>query len=152
LQTAQIIARHTGHVVVADERLRERHLGILQGLTWDEVRLRYPREPDDFETPGPDYVIPGGESQRQCFTRVLACLEEIARRHPGESVVIVTHVGALEAVFRHSLGIPLERPRGFALPNASVNAFVRHQKDRWVLETWGETSHLLGLKTSNENQ
>lgn len=151
VQTAQIIAQHTGHEVVVDRRLRERHLGILQGLTWDEIRRRYPREPHDLETPGPDYIIPGGESARQCFTRIVTCLEEIACSQPDDPAVIVTHVSALEAMFRHSLHIPPERPRRFTLPNASVNVFF-YDKNRWILDTWGETSHLRGIRTSNESQ
>ena len=51
-----------GHEVVTDARLRERHLGIFQGLNGDEITAKYPEERRQFRTRGPDYVIPGGES------------------------------------------------------------------------------------------
>lgn len=37
LHTARIIANRSGHAIVADERLRERHLGVFQGLTRAEM-------------------------------------------------------------------------------------------------------------------
>ena len=37
VQTAQEIADVTGHTIVTDARLRERHLGILQGLNAEEI-------------------------------------------------------------------------------------------------------------------
>ena len=42
VQTAQLIAAATGHTIVTDPRLRERHLGIFQGLNGDELREKYP--------------------------------------------------------------------------------------------------------------
>src|ERR1700730_9268316 len=61
VQTAQMIAAVTGHVIITDERLRERHLGIFQGLSGDEIRERFPEEHRLHRTVGPIYVIPGRE-------------------------------------------------------------------------------------------
>jgi probable phosphoglycerate mutase len=140
LQTAQIIADQTGHEIVLDKRLRERHLGIFQGLTRTEMEARYPEEWNLYRTSGPDYVIPGGESARQRFERAISCLEEIAVKHPGETMVIVTHGGVLNGLLRHTLGIPLESPRRFRIWNASVNVFLFDGRE-WLLETWGDVGH-----------
>src|SRR5262245_50858139 len=61
VQTAREISIVTGHEVVTDARLRERHLGIFQGLSGDEIDERYPKERRRLRTMGPDYIIPGGE-------------------------------------------------------------------------------------------
>src|SRR5262245_29104209 len=44
VQTAQMIAAATGHEIITDPRLRERHLGIFQGLKGDELREKFPGE------------------------------------------------------------------------------------------------------------
>src|SRR5918999_6281569 len=72
LQTAQMIAAATGHKIVTDARLRERHLGIFQGLNGDEIRAKYPEEYRLHRTVGPDYGIPDGESVRQQVARNVA--------------------------------------------------------------------------------
>ena len=65
VQTAMAIADVTGHEVITDPRLRERHLGTSQGPNGDQIQSRYPEEPRLLRSIGPDYVIPGGESMRQ---------------------------------------------------------------------------------------
>src|SRR4030065_38117 len=73
LQTASAIAMRSGHEIVVEPRLRERRMGLFQGLTAAEVQARYPDEYARFSTRDPDYVLPGGESVRQLFRRSVAC-------------------------------------------------------------------------------
>lgn len=142
--TAEIIAGQTGHRILTDQRLRERHLGIFQGWTWREVEKRYPDEVNSYRTSGPDDVIPGGESRRQHVHRAIACLEDIVHKHPGQSVLVVAHGGVLSGLFRHTLGIPIDAPRRFTLWNASLNTFY-YEKGDWSLGSWGDVCHLAHL-------
>ncbi len=139
--TARIIAAKTGHEVVADQRLRERNLGIFQGLDGEEIRARYPTEYEEHRNGGADHAVPSGESFRDQTARNMECLEELARRHAGEIIMVVTHGGVLSALFRHTLAIPLDAPRRFSFKNASVNLF-KFQDGVWGLETWGDIAHL----------
>jgi 2,3-bisphosphoglycerate-dependent phosphoglycerate mutase len=141
VQTAQMIADATGHKIVTDPRLRERHLGIFQGLNGDELKEKYAEEYRLHRTMGPSYVIPGGESMRQQVERNVAYFNEIAEKHLGETVVVVTHGGVLSGFFRHALSIPLEAPRRFEFTNASLNVFT-YEAGSWMLRTWGDVSHL----------
>lgn len=140
-RTAEIISRATGHRINVDERLRERNLGIFQGLTGEEFRQAHPDAYQTLRARGPDYVIPGGESMRQQVERNIRCLEEIAGRHLGETVVVVTHGGVLSGLFRHTLAIPLEAPPRFQFTNGSLNIFT-YQEGSWMLRTWGDSGHL----------
>ena len=149
-QTAEIIAHHVTAPVVSDARLRERHLGVFQGLTWAEAKTQWPVEYAAFQTGDVDYVIPGGESARQRFTRTVGAIEEIARRHLGAAVLLVTHGGVLNGLFRRVLGIPLEAPRRFKLWNASLNVFSYRANGDWLLGTWGDTAHLEELGTLDD--
>jgi probable phosphoglycerate mutase len=141
IETAKEIVSVTGHQIVTDARLRERHLGIFQGLNADEINERYPEERRLMRTSGPGYVIPGGESMIQQVERNVAFLDSLAVRHAGETVVVVTHGGVVSGFFRHTLAIPLDAPRRFEFVNAGLNVFA-HEDGNWLLLTWGDVSHL----------
>jgi 2,3-bisphosphoglycerate-dependent phosphoglycerate mutase len=141
VETAREIARVTGHEIITDARLRERHLGIFQGLNGEEITTKYPEERRLMRTGGPTYVIPGGESMVQQVARNVAFLDYLAQKHLGETVVVVTHGGVVSGFFRHTLAIPLDAPRRFEFVNAGLNVFA-HEEGIWLLLTWGDVSHL----------
>jgi probable phosphoglycerate mutase len=123
LETAEILAARLGLDVTAAEGLREIDVGEWQGLTRDEVARRYP---DAFARwlalePGWDH----GETYEQLGRRVLAAIRDIAERHPGERVVVVTHGGPLRAVFAETAGVSYAelRRRVWSAPNCSVERF-----------------------------
>src|SRR5262245_16138568 len=136
VQTARTIAEATGHKIVTDPRLLERHLGIFQGLNGDQLREKYPEEYRLHRTVGPSYVIPGGESVEQQVARNVDFLNEIAEKHLGETIVVVTHGGVLSGFFRHALSIPLEAPRRFEFMNAGLNVFG-YEAGHWMLRDRG---------------
>jgi probable phosphoglycerate mutase len=141
LQTAGAIAMRTGHEVVVEPRLRERRMGIFQGLTPAEVEARYPEDFARFKSRDPDYVIPGGESMRQLFERSVACFTDLAERHAGLTLAAVTHGGVLAMLYRRAMQMPLDAPRNFHLHNTGVNRF-RHRRGAWQLQSWGDIAHL----------
>jgi len=140
-KTAEYLAVKTGHKTITDSRLRERNLGIFQGLSMGEVKRKYPDEFNLYKTAGPDYVVPEGESRRQQFERAIACIKEITDRHIGKRIVIMTHGGVLNGLFRYVLDIPISVPTRFKLFNASINTFFV-ENGSWLLGTWGDVSHL----------
>jgi probable phosphoglycerate mutase len=148
IQTAQTIAAVTGHTVVTDARLRERNLGVFQGLGREEIEQRFPEEYRLHRSLGPDYVIPSGESVLQQVERNLLCLKEIAEKHLADTVVVVTHGGVLSGLFRHTFSIPFSAPRRFEFMNASLNVF-NFENGSWFLQTWGDVSHLGSVGTGD---
>lgn len=141
LQTASAVATRTGHEIVVEPRLRERRMGIFQGLTAHEVEQRYPEEYARFKSRDPDYVIPDGESMRQLYQRSVACIDELAERHAGLTLAAVSHGGVLAMLYRHAKAMPLDAPRDFALHNTGINRF-RHRLGAWQLTVWGDIGHL----------
>jgi probable phosphoglycerate mutase len=129
--------------------LRERNLGIFEGLHKEKIKDIHPEEYQLYKTSGPDYVIPKGESARQRFSRITSYLEELAIKHSGETILIVCHGGVLESLFRHALSIPLEVPRNFKLLNGSLNIFY-YENERWLLRTWGDVAHLESLRVLDD--
>ena len=140
-QTARCIADATGHEIVADERLRERHFGIFEGMTNHEIQAQHPELHALFAKRLPDFCMPGGESAAQFSLRCVGALESIAARHAGETIAVVTHGLVLDAVYRKAVDMPLEKPRGFPLLNCSVNTF-RYDGNRWQAVAVCDVSHL----------
>jgi len=139
--TARAIADHTGVNLVTDPRLQERRFGIFEGLTAAEIVARYPEEHARFASRDPDYEVPGGESARSFTRRCLGCLAEIAERHGGAEIVIVTHGLVLDSLYRAAHNLDHGEPRPVPLINASVNLFG-YADGAWRMELWGDVSHL----------
>ncbi len=139
--TARAIAEHSGRELVLDERLQERQFGIFEGLLAAEIMARYPEEYARFASRDPDYEVPGGESASGFWRRCLGCLAEIAGRHRGEEIVVVTHGLVLDSLYRAAHGLGHGEPRPVPLINASVNLFD-HGSGGWRMELWGDVSHL----------
>jgi probable phosphoglycerate mutase len=140
-QTVQPLLDRTGVQPRITERLRERNLGVFQGLTSRECQARYPEDYARFHARDVEHAVPGGESIRAINLRVGALFTELAGQHPGQLVVAVTHGGVLDALHRFVTRMPLERLRDFPIYNASLN-FVRFSAGQWTLERWGDISHL----------
>jgi 2,3-bisphosphoglycerate-dependent phosphoglycerate mutase len=140
-RTAQHIAEATGHAIVTDQRLRERHFGVFEGLTQQEMESREPQAYVRFMSRDPQYAVPGGESPAGFFARCLAALEELAARHAGETIAVVTHGLVLDSAYRAATGLALEAPRPVPLVNASLNWFSCDGA-RWNAERWGDADHL----------
>jgi probable phosphoglycerate mutase len=143
-QTAEIIAGFTGHDIIIDPRLREKNMGVFEGLTRPEIEENYSEELARYFKMDPDYVVPNGESDRLFFTRNTACFEELAANHSGETIVVVAHGGVLKNLFYFVIGLPLEAPRRHSILNSSLNTVIR-ENGNWRLETWGDVTHLEGI-------
>jgi len=139
--TARAIAEHAGREIVTDPRLQERRFGIFEGLTVEEIVARYPEEHARFASRDPDYAVPGGESARSFTQRCIGCLAEIAVRHRGAKVVVVTHGLVLDSLYRAAHGLDHGARRPVPLINASLNVFG-YDGAAWRLEVWGDISHL----------
>lgn len=140
-QTAHSIAEATGSRIIVDRRLRERHFGVFEGLTGTEIEHNYPHEYLRFKSRDPAFVVTGGESARQFQVRCMDCLSELAVRHAGERIVVVTHGLVLDMMYRAAYLLALEQPRPVPLLNASLNIF-RYSDERWHCDGWGDVAHL----------
>ncbi|HEX4985234.1 MAG TPA: histidine phosphatase family protein [Burkholderiales bacterium] len=127
--------------IVREPRLRERHLGVLQGLTGEEAPVSQPDAWRAFKSREAAMPLEGGESLGDFSARILGFLREAVQRHAGRRILCVTHGGALDVAYRHATGMPLQAPRDFPIYNASVNILV-HDGGRLRVEHWGDVSHL----------
>jgi probable phosphoglycerate mutase len=149
LQTAEIVARATGAAIVTDSGLRERHMGIFQGLTREQMATRFPSEYAAYRADPYAYSIPGGESGQQRRERSVRVTTALADRHEDETIVVITHGGFLLGLFEHVLALDPGNAWRFKRHNASYNVFLRAH-GYWTLETWNDTGHLEALGSMDD--
>jgi broad specificity phosphatase PhoE len=100
-ETAEIILAGGPPPLVLDERLREMAFGTWEGLTWDEIVVRYP-EAADRDPARPRFFTPeGGESFEDVCARIAPALADVAARvGPDGRALVVAHAGVLHAIVR----------------------------------------------------
>ncbi|SIQ39348.1 phosphoglycerate mutase [Aromatoleum tolulyticum] len=141
-QTAVAITRNRAAAVEFQDRLRERHYGAFQGLTYAEAEARFPDDYRRFKQRDPHFTFPGGgESLAEFAGRVEGVLADLAASHSGQQVLVVTHGGVLDIVHRLAAGKPLDAPRDFTIPNAALN-WIEYDGTRWHLVSWADKRHL----------
>jgi broad specificity phosphatase PhoE len=128
--TAQLALRGLDVPVDTDERLRERDLGVFDGLTGRGIRARYPEEAERRTKLGKFYYQPpSGESWCDVTLRVRSLLDDLRQGHDEERVMLFTHQAVIMS-FRYVLediseADLLDIDRRVQIPNASLTSFVR---------------------------
>lgn len=132
--------------LLMDERLRERDLGLLDGLTGKGIRARYPEEAKRRSHVGKFYYQPpSGESWADVVLRARSLLADLREGYDGRRVWLFTHQAVIMS-FRYALeGLDeaelLEIDRTTPIPNVSVTRYCR-RSDGLVLETFASDAHL----------
>jgi 2,3-bisphosphoglycerate-dependent phosphoglycerate mutase len=88
--------------------------------------------------------MPGGETMREFHARVMDAVHRIAADHRGATVVVVTHGGVLDMIYRTARSLPLGGPRQSQIPNAGVSR-VTVTDGAIEIVSWADTSHLSDL-------
>jgi probable phosphoglycerate mutase len=138
---AQAVADRTGLPLVTDPGLRERHFGIFQGHTYAEVEQRWPEESARWRKRDPEFGAPGGETLAGFYERCVATATRLAAAHPGRTLLLVTHGGVLDCLYRAASRIALNAPRTWELANTGVNRLL-YTPEGFTLVGWGDTQHL----------
>lgn len=140
-ETAQPTASLLRKQIVFSEKLRERHYGVFQGITYAEARDRFVADFARFKAKDPEYDFGNGESLMGFQRRCLSVFEELLQKEKGRNVLVFTHGGVLEMLYRHATGRGLSTPRDFEIPNAALNR-LEHAAGAWTVRSWAEVEHL----------
>ena len=105
--------------------LIEQHLGTLQGLPHADVPAQLTEPAHPFWPLSGTERPAGGESMQDVIVRVGAAMEELARRHDGHDVVIVSHGGAIRAAVAHALGVNANNALHLSIHNISLTRLER---------------------------
>ncbi len=90
-ETAVILAQGLKVPLYLEPRLKEIHQGEWQGMLVEDIRRRYPDLFQRWEQTPWDVRVPGGETLEEVQQRVYEAIDEIVKRHQGQTIGIVTH-------------------------------------------------------------
>ncbi len=107
-RSAEIIAKPYSLDPVIVPSLRERNFGIWEGMSFDEIRKKYPEEFDAWAGNPLQFSPMQGESTMVMKERVIYAFEKIIGNHKGDCIAIVSHGGVNRIILCHALGISLE--------------------------------------------
>lgn len=119
-ETAEIIAATCNVRLYTDPRLREINQGVWEGMLFPDIKARFAREFAAREADPLTVAAPEGETVGEVRQRVLAALEEIIQKHPGERVAIVAHGLVLAIIKGYVIGQPITKVWDLIPPNAEV--------------------------------
>lgn len=104
IQTAEPLADLLNIPITKSEAFRERNVGVLEGLTFDESKVQFPRDYYALIHRNIHHVITEGESYRQLLRRITTELRNILREHNREKIAIFSHTGAICFLTLHLIG------------------------------------------------
>lgn len=141
-ETAEIIGQALGVApIIADPALRESDIGGWTGLTWDEITVRFPHEVAAMFA-GQEVRRGGGESYAELQARLAVAAERIAARHPGQTVLLVSHGAALRSLVAHVLDASLAQMHRIAIGGNTALSVVQMRNGHLRLISYNDTAHL----------
>jgi probable phosphoglycerate mutase len=147
-QTAAPAAQQLSLPVVTSAGLREQFFGVVEGMRSDEIQSLHPRAWEEWLEFREDHAMPEGETAREFHTRIIAALGTIATEYRGRHLIVVTHGGVLDMVWRTARGLSLSGPRTSDIPNAGFNRIRIADPARpeaIEIVDWADTRHLADL-------
>ena len=148
LQTAGPLARAAGLEVRATAALRERSVGLMEGLTFEEAAAAHPAEYAALLRRDFEHVLAGGESYRQLLNRAAAELDRAVREHRGGTLALFSHTGTICILALHLMGAldaPALRPVWLSSSNCGVTRFSIEHGGLIRLNAANDTRHLAGV-------
>jgi probable phosphomutase (TIGR03848 family) len=130
-ETAGPIARACGRRVRVERGLLELDPGEWTGRSLEALRKRpewsvIQRHPSGFR-------FPGGESFTGMQARMIATIERLVGRHPGETIVAVSHGDPIKATVAHALGMHIDLFQRILIAPASITAIAYRREGPMVL-------------------
>jgi probable phosphoglycerate mutase len=143
-QTAEPIAGELSLQPVPESGLREQSFGKVDGMRVDDIQRDHPEAWAGWLRFEEDFAMPDGESTRAFHARVMEAVQRVVATHPEQRVVVVTHGGVLDMIYRTARSLGLNGPRQSDIPNAGFNR-IRVREGGIDILDWADTRHLADL-------
>ena len=148
VETAMPLARLTGLEVQRTEAFRERSVGVMEGLTFEEAAAHHPEQYAALIRRDFEHVLLGGESYRQMLDRAARELDRAIEQHKGGRIAVFTHTGTICILSLHLMGAldaPELRPVWIATTNCGITRFELREDGFVRVLAVNDTRHLAGL-------
>lgn len=144
--TAVVLSEYANVPIRYDERLRERHLGLWQGLSMNEMRDWYKGAYDSLMKDPLNTPAPGGESRADVAKRVKAMFNQILETN-YETVGIITHTTAIRSLLGEL--IPDIDAFNMQFRNISVTTLASKDGKSWEITQLDDVTHLEGMASES---
>lgn len=143
-ETAAPVMGRRDTPIVYRRDLREKSFGEWEGMTYEELQLRYPAMLAELFDERPAFAPPGGESDLELFARAAGAAAGIVGRHAGTdgNILVVSHGGTLRAMMVSMLGLPVESMWRIRLSNAGLSIVTTFDEGGATIDLLNDTSHL----------
>ena len=148
IETARPLARLTGIEIQPTDALRERSVGVMEGLTFEEAADQHPEQYQALLRRDFDHVLLGGESYRQMLDRAAGKLDELIEKHKGGQLALFTHTGTICILILHLMGAldaPELKPVWIATANCGLSRFELRSDGFVRVLAINDTRHLNGI-------
>jgi probable phosphoglycerate mutase len=140
-QTAAAVAAVLGLEVEIEDGFAETDFGEWEGSTFGEISKQSPEELRAW-LDDPRTAPPGGESMAATMKRVAAARSRVLAAHPGETVLVVSHVTPIKSMLRDAIGAPADAVYRLHLDPASLSVADWYPDRPGVVRLMNDTSHL----------
>lgn len=106
--------------IIEKESLKEISFGDFEGLTFDEIKDKYPKEFQDMIEKGYEYKYPNGESLIDSYNRVCIELDNIISNNDDRTILICSHVGTIRNIITYLISNSYKYHWNFKIDNGSV--------------------------------
>jgi broad specificity phosphatase PhoE len=148
IETASPLAKLTGVKLITTDALRERSVGVMEGLTFEEAAEQHPEQYQALLRRDFEHVLVGGESYRQTLDRSSRQLDEAIEQHKGGRIALFAHTGTICILILHLMGAldaPDLKPVWIATANCGIARFDLRDDGFVRVLTLNDTRHLLGI-------
>ena len=145
VQTAEPLSKLAGVPVISTSAFRERNVGVLEGLTFDESKQTFPKDYYALVNRNVHHVITNGESYRHLLRRSTGELWEILRNHVGGRIAIFSHTGAICFLTLHLMGAirrDTKQAPWIVTSNCGINRFEIRGRNNVRVLALNDTRHL----------
>ncbi len=139
--TAEIIGKKFGIEPILDDRLMEKHLGELEGMSFEEIEQMHPGVAQRWQESKEHFLLPGEESAQDLQKRVKDFLSELASHHNDSRIVVVSHGGTINILISTLIELDINRRSPFWFDNASIS-WIDLTGPRPRLRLLNDTCHL----------
>jgi 2,3-bisphosphoglycerate-dependent phosphoglycerate mutase len=148
IETASPLAKLTGVALETTEALRERSVGVMEGLTFEEAAEQHPEQYHALLRRDFEHVLLGGESYRQTLDRASRKLDEAIEQHKGGRIALFAHTGTICILILHLMGAldaPELKPVWIATANCGISRFDLRDDGFVRVINNNDTRHLVGI-------
>jgi probable phosphoglycerate mutase len=141
-KTAELVASATNLPIIYDKDIREIDVGKWQGLTFDEVREKYPNTFELYKNDVGFGHPNGGESYAEFTERAVRVIKKLALENDGKTVFVSTHGGFIRVLRCALNNLPLSEMKNIAhVANSSIT-ILEYDNGNWEFTLIGYAEHL----------